>query len=117
MVYLLLEAAARSKPDGYTLFLTSAMTHAVNPALYAKLPYRPIEDFEPISQFGKLSFVILVRADSPLKTLADLTSLLKAEPGKHNFGAGSLPARVASELYLQQAGVTATSIGYKRAIR
>jgi tripartite-type tricarboxylate transporter receptor subunit TctC len=89
------------------------MTHAVNPALYAKLPYRPIEDFEPISQFGKLSFVILVRADSPLKTLNDLTALLKAEPGKHNFGAGSLPARVASELYLQQAGVTAASIGYK----
>jgi tripartite-type tricarboxylate transporter receptor subunit TctC len=107
------EAVARAKPDGYTVFLTSAMTHAVNPALYAKLPYRPIEDFEPISQFGKLSFVVLVRADSPIKTLADLTSLLKAEPDKHNFGAGSLPARVASELYLQQAGVNALGIGYK----
>ena len=107
------EAAARAKPDGYTLLLTSAMTHAVNPALYPKLTYRPIEDFEPISQFGKLSFVILVRADSPIKTLAELTALLKAEPGKHNFGAGSLPARVASELYLQQAGVSALGIGYK----
>ena len=107
------EAAARAKPDGYTLLLTSAMTHAVNPALYPKLPYRPIEDFEPISQFGKLSFVVLVRADSPIKTLAELTALLKAEPDKHNFGAGSLPARVASELYLQQAGVNAMGIGYK----
>jgi tripartite-type tricarboxylate transporter receptor subunit TctC len=107
------EAAARAKPDGYTLLLTSAMTHAVNPALYPKLPYRPIEDFEPISQFGKLSFVVLVRADSPIKTLAELTALLKAEPEKHNFGAGSLPARVASELYLQQAGVNAMGIGYK----
>jgi tripartite-type tricarboxylate transporter receptor subunit TctC len=107
------ETVARAKPDGYTLLLTSAMTHAVNPALYQKLPYRPIEDFEPISQFGKLSFVVLVRADSPIKTLGELTALLKAEPDKHNFGAGSLPARVASELYLQQAGANAMGIGYK----
>ena len=107
------EAAARARPDGQTLFLTSAMTHAVNPALYEKLPYHPLDDFEPISQFGRLPFVVLVRADSPLKTLADLTALLKAEPGRHNFGAGSLPARIASEMYRQQAGVDALHIGYK----
>ena len=107
------EAAARSKPDGHHLFLTSAMTHAVNPALYPKLPYRPIEDFEAISLFGKLSFVVLVRADSPIKTLGDLTALLQSEPDKHSFGAGSLPARIASELYLQQAQASARAIGYK----
>jgi tripartite-type tricarboxylate transporter receptor subunit TctC len=81
------EVVARAKPDGYSLLLTSAMTHAVNPAIYPKLSYRPVEDFEPISQLGTLSFVVLVRADSPLKTLADLTALLKANPGKYNFGA------------------------------
>ncbi len=107
------EAAARARPDGLTLFLTSAMTHAVNPALYDKLPYHPIDDFEPVSLLSKLPFVVLVRAESPLKTLADLTALLKAEPGRHNFGAGSLPARVASELYRQLAGVDAQHIGYK----
>jgi tripartite-type tricarboxylate transporter receptor subunit TctC len=107
------EAAARAKPDGLTLFLTSAMTHAVNPSLYDKLPYHPIDDFEPVTQFGRLPFVVLVRADSPLKTLGDLTALLRAEPGKHNFGAGSLPARIASELYRQLAGVDAVHIGYK----
>ena len=107
------EAAARARPDGLTLFLTSAMTHAVNPALYEKLPYNPIDDFEPVSLFAKLPFVVLVRTESPLRTLADLTALLKAEPGKHNFGAGSLPARVASELYRQLAGVDAQHIGYK----
>lgn len=107
------EAAARARPDGQTLLLTSAMTHAVNPGLYEKLPYHPIDDFEPISQFGRLPFVVLVPADSKLRTLADLTALLKAEPGRHNFGAGSLPARVASELYRQLAGVDALHIGYK----
>jgi tripartite-type tricarboxylate transporter receptor subunit TctC len=107
------EYVARAKPDGLTLFLTSAMTHAVNPWLYDKLPYHPLNDFEPVTQFGRLPFVVLVPADSKLKTLADLTALLKAEPGKHNFGAGSLPARVASELYKQLAGVDAQHIGYK----
>ncbi len=107
------EAAARARPDGQTLLLTSAMTHAVNPGLYEKLPYHPIDDFEPVSQFGRLPFVVLVPTDSKLRTLADLTALLKAEPGRHNFGAGSLPARVASELYRQLAGVDALHIGYK----
>lgn len=107
------EAAARARPDGQTLFLTSAMTHAVNPALYDKLPYHPLDDFEPVSQFARLPFVVLVPTDSPLKTLADLTALLKAEPGKHNFGAGSLPARIASEMYRQLAWVDALHIGYK----
>lgn len=107
------EAAAKARPDGLTIFLTSAMTQAVNPALYDKLPYDPVADFEPITRFGTSPFVVLVRADSPIKTLADLTALLKAEPGKHNFGAGSLPARIASELYRQLAGVDALHIGYK----
>ena len=107
------EAAARARPDGQTLFLTSAMTHAVNPWLYDKLPYHPLDDFEAVSQFARLPFVVLVPADSPLKTLADLTALLKAQPGRHNFGAGSLPARIASEMYRQLAGVDALHIGYK----
>lgn len=107
------EAAARARPDGHTLFLTSAMTHAVNPALYDRLPYHPIDDFESVSLFGRLPFVVLVRADSPIRTLAELTAQIKAEPGRHNFGAGSLPARIASELYLQQAGLDAQHVGYK----
>lgn len=107
------ESAARARPDGLTLFMTSAMTHAINPWLYDKLPYNPIEDFEPVTLIAKLSFVVLVPADSPLKTLTDLTDLLKREPGRHNFGAGSLPARMASELYRQLVGVDVQHIGYK----
>jgi tripartite-type tricarboxylate transporter receptor subunit TctC len=107
------ESVARAKPDGLTLFATSAMTQAVNPALYDKLPYDPIEDFAPITRMFTSPFVLLVDGRSPIKTAAELTAKLKAEPGKHNFGAGSLPARVASELYKLAAGVEAVYVGYK----
>lgn len=107
------ESVARSKPDGLTIFATSAMTQAVNPALYEKLPYDPINDFEPITRMGTSPFVLLVDAKSPINTAAELTAKLKATPGKNNFGAGALPARVASELYKMEAGIEAVYVGYK----
>jgi tripartite-type tricarboxylate transporter receptor subunit TctC len=107
------EAVARARPDGLTIFATSAMTQAVNPAIYDKLPYDPIADFEPITRMGTSPFVLLVDKKSPINTAAELTAKLKAEPGKHNYGAGALPARVASELYKMAADVDAVYVGYK----
>ncbi len=107
------EVVARSKPDGLTMFATSAMTQAVNPAIYDKLPYDPVESFEPITRLGTSPFVLLVDRNSPINSAAELTAKLKAEPGKHNYGAGALPARVASELYKMAAGVEAVYVGYK----
>src|SRR6478736_4603704 len=101
------EVVARSKPDGLTLFATSAMTQAVNPAMYDKLPYDPIESFEAITRLGTSPFVLLVDRNSPINSAAELTAKLKAEPGRHNYGARALPARVASELYKLAAGVDA----------
>ena len=85
----------------------------VNPAIYDKLPDDPIESFEAITRMGTSPFVLLVDKNSPIKTAAELTAKLKAEPGKHNYGAGALPARVASELYKLAAGVEAVYVGYK----
>ncbi len=107
------ESVARARPDGLTLFATSAMTQVVNPAIYDKLPYDPIADFAPISRMGTSPFVLLVYRNSPINSAAELTAKLKAEPGKHNYGAGALPARVASELYKMAAGVDAVYVGYK----
>ena len=107
------ESVARAKPDGLTIFATSAMTQAVNPALYDKLPYDPVESFEAVTRMGTSPFVLLVDANSPINTAAELTAKLKGEPGKNNFGAGALPARVASELYKMEAGVEAVYVGYK----
>ena len=108
------ESVARAKPDGLTLFATSAMTQAVNPALYDKLPYDPVADFEPITRMGTSPFVAAGRRQQPDQDVRpSSTAKLKAEPGKHNFGAGALPARVASELYKLAAGVEAVYVGYK----
>lgn len=104
---------ARAKPDGLTIFVTSAMTQVVNPAIYDNLPYDPMESFAPISRLGTSPFVLLVDRNSPFKTAAELTAKLKAEPGKHNYGAGALPARVASELYKAAAGVDVVYVAYK----
>lgn len=107
------ESVARAKPDGLTIFVTSAMTQAVNPALYEKLPYDPVEDFAAITRLGTSPFVLLVDKNSPINTAAELTARLKADASKNNFGAGALPARVASELYKLAAGVEAVYVGYK----
>ena len=96
-----------------TMFATSAMTQAVNPALYDKLPYDPVEDFAPITRMGTSPFVLLVEGKARSRARPSSRRKLKAEPGKHNFGAGSLPARVASELYKVAAGVEAVYVGYK----
>ena len=107
------ESVARARPDGLTIFATSAMTQAVNPALYEKLSYDPIGDFEAVTRMGTSPFVLLVDAKSPINSAAELTAALKAHPAKNNFGAGALPARVASELYKMEAGVEAVYVGYK----
>lgn len=107
------ESVARAKPDGLTIFATSAMTQAVNPAIYDKLPYDPIESFEAVTRMGTSPFVLLVDANSPIKSAKELSEKLKANPGKNNYGAGALPARVASELYKMEAGVEAVYVGYK----
>jgi len=107
------ESVARARPDGLTIFATSAMTQAVNPAIYDKLPYDPVESFEPITRMGTSPFVLLVDGNSPIDSAAELTALLKRAPGKYNYGAGALPARVASELYKLSAGVDAVYVGYK----
>jgi len=107
------DSVARAKPDGLTIFATSAMTQTVNPAIYDKLPYDPVESFEAITRLGTSPFVLLVDKNSPINTAAELTAKLKSAPGKFNYGAGALPARVASELYKLAAEVEAVYVGYK----
>jgi tripartite-type tricarboxylate transporter receptor subunit TctC len=107
------EAVKNAKPDGYTLLATSSMTHAGNPSLYDKLPYDPIADYEPITRMSYVPMVVLVHKQLGIKTLAELTARLKAEPGKHNYGSGSVSSRVAAELYKMLTGTDAVYVGYK----
>jgi tripartite-type tricarboxylate transporter receptor subunit TctC len=107
------EAVMRAKPDGYTILATSSMTHAGNPSLYEKLSYDAIKDFEPITRFSMVPMVVLVHKGLGVTSLAELTAKLKAEPGKHAFGAGAGSARVAAELYKMLIGSDALFVGYK----
>src|SRR5712675_1083033 len=78
------QALAASAPDGYTLIVV-ASGHATNPFLYAKLPYDTFKDFTPISLLASSPNVLLVRADSSFKNLADVIAQAKAKPGSLSF--------------------------------
>ena len=107
------EMVARARPDGLTLLATSAMTHAANPALYDRLPYHPVRDFAAVTRFGNSPFVLMASRTLGTPTLAALIAKLKAEPGQHNFGEGSVPSRVAAELLRMLAGLEVTHVGYR----
>ncbi len=111
------EFVAKSAPDGYTLLLVSTTTHAVAPALYHKLPYDPLKDFEHVTQITLAPTIAVTPANSAYKTLADLVAYAKANPGKLNYatyGSGG-SSQLAATLFLQAAGIQATAIPYKGA--
>jgi tripartite-type tricarboxylate transporter receptor subunit TctC len=78
------QALAKSPPDGYTLILVAA-GHALNPYFYAKMPYS-FDDFTPISLIGSSPNILLVKSDSPYRTLADMLSEARARPGQLSYG-------------------------------
>ena len=75
---------AKAPPDGYTLVLGTVSTHAINPALYAKLPFNVETDFEPISPIVRLPNLLVVNNKLPVKNVAELVTYLKANDGKVN---------------------------------
>jgi tripartite-type tricarboxylate transporter receptor subunit TctC len=77
--------AARAKPDGYTLLMTSTAI-AVNTALFNNLPYDPVKDFAPISELVNAPNVLVVRSDSGIMTVADLVARVKANPNTFSYG-------------------------------
>jgi len=109
------EAAARSAPDGYTLFMANNSTHGSNPALYAKLPYDAVGDFAPITLVAKVPYVLVVDPALPAKNVQELIALAKSRPGKMNYasaGNGSTH-QFCAELLKSTAGVDIAHIPYK----
>ena len=76
---------AKAAPDGYTIQGGTISSHAINASLYAKLPYDPIRNFTPITMIGSMPNILVVRADSPYKTVQDVIAAAKAKPGTINF--------------------------------
>lgn len=108
------QAVATSPKDGYMLIVV-ASGHATNPFLYAHLPYDTFKDFTPISLLGSSPNILLVRADSPFKTLADLLAEARKKPGSLSYGhAGNgTSTYLAGELLKSLAKVDLTGIPYK----
>jgi len=78
---LALDNVAKAKPDGYTLVMAQTDNIVLNPLLYAKLSYDPVKDLEPVTSIASGAVVLVVRADSPYKTLGDVVAAAKAKPG------------------------------------
>ena len=79
------EHVARSEADGYTILLGGNFTHAVNPAMYRRLPFDPINDFTPITRVSDLPLILAVRADAGINNLTDLVARMRAQPGRWNY--------------------------------
>jgi tripartite-type tricarboxylate transporter receptor subunit TctC len=108
------QALVQSPPDGYTLIVV-ATGHALNGHFYAKLPYDPFNDFTPISLIGTAPNMLLVRADSPYRSVGDVIAAARAAPGKLSYGHpgnGTSP-HLAGELLKYMAKVDITPVPYK----
>src|ERR1041384_6776373 len=108
--------AARAKPDGYTLLMTSTAI-AVNPALFKNLPYDPFKDFAPISELVNAPNVLVVHPDSGIKTVADLVAQAKANPTRFNYsspGAGT-KSHLTGELLKLRAGIEMVHVPFRGA--
>jgi tripartite-type tricarboxylate transporter receptor subunit TctC len=107
------QAAAKAAADGYTVLITTNTTHAANEHLYKKLAYDPVKDFMPVTGLGKGGQVLVVRADAPYKSVADIVAKAKQQPGKLSFGSGSSSSRVAGEMFKQLSGTDILHVPYK----
>jgi tripartite-type tricarboxylate transporter receptor subunit TctC len=109
------EAVARSAPDGYTILMGTIGTHSINPAVYAKINYDPIRDFEPIIQFGTAPNVLVVHPSLPIKSVSDLIAYIKANPGKVFYGSSGngTSNHLSGAMFVARNGLQATHVPYR----
>ncbi|AMN39854.1 Bug family tripartite tricarboxylate transporter substrate binding protein [Rhodoplanes sp. Z2-YC6860] len=107
------QAVAKSAPDGYTLLAGSVGMLTINPAVFAKLPYDPMRDFAPISIICSYPVLLMVNADAPVKSVADLIAYSKANPDKANAGGTGSVYQVATKLFEMRAGTKSQFISYR----
>lgn len=107
--------AARSAPDGYTLITAGTGSHAINPSLYANIPYDAVKDFTPVCLVASSAYLMVVHPAVPAKNVAEFIDLARARPGQLNMassGNGGMP-HLAGELFKLLAKVQMTHIPYK----
>ena len=111
------DAVAKAPPDGYTILITSVTSsHAANVYNFKRLPYDPIKDFTPVATLQKSYFILMVRAQAPWQTVAELTEAMRIKGDKASYGYGAPPALASAELYKARAGLKAIGIPYKTSV-
>jgi tripartite-type tricarboxylate transporter receptor subunit TctC len=106
------QAAAKATPDGYTLFMAIDSTLVMNQFLLKSLPYDPLDDFAPITLTAKTVSVLAVANGGP-KSVSELIARAKAEPGKLNYGAGTITAQLMGHLFHKAAGLDIVYVPFK----
>ena len=111
------EIAAKSAPDGYTLFISSPGALTILPHMRKNIPYDTIRDFAPVSLISIGPFVLMAHPSVPAKTIKELIALAKAQPGKLNYASAGngVANHLAGELFKQMAGVDIVHVPYKGA--
>jgi tripartite-type tricarboxylate transporter receptor subunit TctC len=109
------DALAKAPPDGYTIGIATASTHAVAPSLNANLPYDPIKDFAPVGILGSQPYVLVLHPALPAHDVAELIALARAKPGTLNYGSAGVAslAHLATALFANMAGIQITHVPYK----
>jgi tripartite-type tricarboxylate transporter receptor subunit TctC len=113
--FIAVKTVLTAPADGYTVFIGSNSTLAVNVALFKQLPYDPIADFSPLSMLMRAPALLIVPANSPYKTTTELIAAAKAQPDKLDYGAGSAGYQLMAELFNDVAKVQTHHVPYKGA--
>ncbi|WP_407645021.1 Bug family tripartite tricarboxylate transporter substrate binding protein [Diaphorobacter caeni] len=107
--------AARAPADGYTLFMGTVGTHAINEALYKKMPFNPGKDFQPLSRVANVPNLLVANPNQPFRTVPELIAYAKAHPGQVNFGSSGSGSSIhlSGELFKMMAKVDMVHVPYK----
>lgn len=109
------EQAAKSPPDGYTLFVGTVGTNAINAGLYSKMPFDHLKDFAPVILLSKVPNVLVVNPSLPANSVQDVIKLAKAKPNELTFASSGVGTSIhmSGELFKSMAGVQMTHVPYK----
>ncbi len=107
--------AAKAAADGHTLFMGTVGTHAINAALYKKMPFDPVKDFAPLTRVANVPNLLVANPNQPFKTVKDLIAYAKANPGKVNFGSSGSGSSIhlSGELFKSMAKVDMVHVPYR----
>jgi len=113
--FIAVRAMLSAPADGYTIFIGSNSTLAVNAALFKSLPYDPVADFTPLSMLMRSPAMLIVPGDSPMRSVKDLVNEAQSKPGQLNFGAGSAGYQLMAESFNDSAKVHTVHVPFKGA--